>query len=305
MNDSRQPSRLRIAVVLSFGLLAISSGSVLVRFSQEAPTLTIAFYRLALAALFLSPFYWADRRRQGEAQRDSPGLVVAAGLALALHFAFWFASLRYTSVAVSVLLVYTAPIPVAVISYFWFGERLTRWGVAGFLVTFSGSALLVYNDLEVEGGGLGALLSVVGGAAFAVYLVLGRRLRQGRTLLQYVVPTYAAAALFLGAAVVLSGLPLTGFESSTYASMVLLAVFPQCLGHTSYNWSLRFLSATLVSLLVLAEPVVASALAYWLLGEPVTGLIWLGGVLVGSGIWMVATRGTRLETAQGAYVETL
>ncbi|HSR68856.1 MAG TPA: DMT family transporter [Acidobacteriota bacterium] len=304
MSQDSAPSRLRIAVVLSFGLLAISSGSILVRFSQEAPTLTIAFYRLALAVLILSPFYWHARRKGSSQQgiRDSRVLIVVAGLALALHFAFWFASLRYTSVAVSILLVYTAPIPVAVISYFWFGERLTALGGVGFGLTFLGSGLLVFHDLEAQGGWTGALLALAGGAAFAAYLVLGRRLRQGRALLEYVLPTYASAALFLALGVVLAGLPVSGFEPSTYAAMALLALFPQCLGHTSYNWSLRFLSATLVSLLVLAEPVVASALAYWILDEPVTELIWLGGLLVGTGIWLVATRGTQ---TQEVTLETL
>ncbi len=282
------PSRIRIALILSLGLLGISLGSILVRFSQEAPSLTIAFYRMFLATLFFLPFYLGRKDRR----RVSGRVTLGAGLALALHFACWIASLRFTSVAVSVLLLSTSPVLVALLSYVLYRERLSRLGMAGVALTVLGSGLLVCNDLSLIEDWRGPLLALLGGLAYAVYFVVGRGARQGMTLLEYVVPVYATAAALLALMVMVSGTPFFGFRPDTYLFLVLLALLPQCLGHTAYNWSLKYLTATLVAVLALAEPVTASALAYWILSEPLPSMVLAGGAAVGTGILLVARWGS-------------
>lgn len=295
------PSRVRIALVLVVAILSISLGSIFVRLAGEAPPITIAFFRVFWASLILFPFYWF-----GSSKRTSQTVGILwyllAGTSLALHFAFWIASLFYTTVAVSVVLVTTSPVLVAGISYLIFRERLTLLGWSGIALTMVGSAALVWNDLVQWGSWKGALMALAGAAMLAIYLSSGRQIRISRTLWQYVVPTYALAAVVLLFLAVLWQEKLWGFSTETHVWLLLLGIIPQCLGHTSYNWSLRFLPATVVSCLVLAEPIGASLLAWWLLDERPGGFVVLGGALVISGIFLVTLKGIRRQAEQVAVV---
>ena len=292
LDKKNRPSLESLILILVIGILSTSSGSILVRFSQEAPSLTIAFYRMLWACLLLAPFYWLSSSPRPA--MINKGLLIA-GCALALHFAFWIASLRYTSVAVSVLLVNTSPALVAVYSHFSLRERLTRRGIAGLSLALSGSLVLVWDDLSRLGDWRGATLALLGAVMLGVYLLSGRTIRQTRSLIHYVYPTYVIAAAVLGILVLLSGYSLTGFSTRTYIFLFLLGLVPQSLGHTSYNWALEHLSATTISTLILAEPVLATILAWWLLGEEVGPVIIVGAVLVGAGIYLVSRWG--IETA--------
>lgn len=280
------PSRWVTIPVLGTGMLAVSMGAVLVRLSQEAPSLTIAAWRMVFATLILLPFYLRERRN-GVAGGWTR-MHVLSGIALGLHFAFWISSVRYTSIAVSVLLVDTSPVVVAVLSRVFFGERLSRNGLIGLVLTIVGSFLLFRNDLETVGDWRGPALALAGAGAVAVYLMVGRRLRQDCPgLLAYVFPTYLTAAVLLLVLAPVLGSGLTGFSGGTWVFLLLLGLVPQSIGHTSYNWSLRYLPATLVATLTLAEPILASLLAWQLLGEtPSKGMI-PGGLMVGLGILMV------------------
>ena len=275
--------------VLATGLSAVSVGSILIRLSQEAPSLTIAAWRMISASLLLLPLY-LRRRRSGPAGRWSR-LHWISGAALALHFAFWISSLRFTTVAVSVLLVDAAPVVVAICSWLVFNERLTGRGLTGLVSTFVGSVLLLHNDLITLGDWRGATLALAGAAAFAIYLLIGRRLRQMGSLIEYIFPTYFIAACLLIVIALVSKSPLTGFSPMTWLFLFLLGLVPQCIGHTSYNWSLRFLPATMVATLTLGEPVLAGLLAWWLLGERPSAGMLPGGLLVATGILLVTLGG--------------
>jgi drug/metabolite transporter (DMT)-like permease len=288
LNKKTAPRLENLFLILVVGVLSTSVGSILVRFSQEAPSLTIAFYRMLWACLLLAPFYWFSSSPRGRI--INKGLLLA-GCALALHFAFWIASLRYTSVAVSVLLVNTSPALVAVYSHFVLKERLTQRGLAGLVLALFGSLILVWNDLSRLEDWRGAALAVLGAVMLGIYLISGRTIRQTRSLIRYAFPTYLIAAAFLGVLVLLSGYSITGFSAHTYLALFLLGLVPQSLGHTSYNWALGHLSATTISTLIMAEPVLATILAWWLLGEKVGLLIIVGAVFVGLGIYLVSRWG--------------
>lgn len=285
------PSRLKTFLTLSLGLVAISSGAILVRFSQEAPSLVISFYRMTWALLILLPFYYLSGRRIRKTGLDFRLFV--AGIALALHFAFWITSLAHTSVAVSVLLVNTSPVLVAILSYLLFSERLTSRGIAGIILTIAGSIVLVWRDLYELGDFKGALLALLGSLMLGIYLVAGRKIRSRAGLLDYVVPVYLIAALVLGILVYAGGHAFGGYSPRTHIFMFSLGLFPQALGHTSYNWGLRYLPATLVSVVIVLEPFLASIWAWWLLGERVTPLVVAGGAMVACGIIVISRKGFR------------
>lgn len=281
--------------VLVVGLICISCGSILVRYGQEAPSLAIAFHRMLWATLLFSPFYWFRKRRPAISHWP---IQLLAGFALALHFAFWISSLRFTSVAVSVLLVNTSPILVATASYVLFREKLTARGVFGLVSALLGTVVLFWNDLTQLGDWRGSVLAILGATALGAYLLAGRRLRQRQSLIEYVYPTYGVAAVVLGLFCLFGSVPVLGFSNSTLIYLFLLGLIPQCLGHTSYNWALRDLSATTVSVLVLAEPILATILAWWLLDEKIDSILLFGGLFVGMGIYFVSRSGVRTKGSQ-------
>jgi len=285
---THRSARFKLILILSIGLVCVSSGSILVRLSQEAPSLVIAFFRMFWASLLLTPLYWLNRPAE---KVSSWPLQLLTGLALALHFAFWIASLGYTSVAVSVLLVNTSPAVVATFSYLFMGERLTLRGMMGLLCSFLGGAILVLSDLHRLGDWRGSLLAVLGAIMLAVYLLVGRKLRQDTSLLAYIYPTYLLAALTLAIIVISSHSTVLSFSWRTHFFLLLLGLVPQCIGHSCYNWALRYLSATLVSIIILGEPVLATLMAWWILEETVGPVVLVGAVFVGLGIFAVSRWG--------------
>lgn len=274
-------TRLQVVFALAFGLLGISWGSILVRLAQEAPSLTIAAYRMGWAALLLLPLYLrrADRPFAGVLRRQWRPAV-----ALAVHFATWIASLRFTSVAVSVILVNTAPVWTAVWSRRTGTERFRKGAKAGVLLCCAGGALLFWEDFSLSGDWRGPALALTGAVALAAYLSAGRRLRQELPLLEYVFPVYLLAAAILAGLVAVFRLPAYQFAPSTHLALFALGLVPQVLGHSSYNWALRHVPATSVAVVIVGEPVLATLLAWWLLDERLSPVLLPAGVLTLVGI---------------------
>lgn len=294
MADLRS-GRAKLILVLILGVLSVSLGSIFVRLSQEAPSITIAFHRMAIATILLAPWFLTTRRKTF---RFQAGVRFTAGLFLALHFAFWISSLRYTSVAVSVLLVNTSPLLVALLSYFLFREKLTSKALLGIGLALAGSFILFWNDLSTLENWRGATFALLGAAMLGAYLLAGRKLRQNLSVIDYVYPTYAIATMVLLLLALVSDVQLSGFSRSTYLSLLALGAIPQAMGHTSYNWALERLSATSVSILIMAEPFVASLLAWWILGEQVETAVLMGAIPVLIGISLVVQWGVRKPGAQ-------
>ena len=278
--------------VLTLGVISVSFAAIFIRLA-EAPPLVIAAYRLCLASLVVAPTAWIRSRQELRGlSRQDVLLAMLSGAFLALHFGLWIASLSYTSVASSVVLVTANPIFVAIASYLLFRERLGRQAILGIVVCLVGAILIGYGNWRLGPQPLlGGVLALLGALAVAGYLLIGRRLRQNIGILSYTALTYSSAAVLLLVAALAFGHPLFGYSSTTYLMLVLLAVVPQLIGHTSLNWSLRFVSATLVTIAVLGEPVLATALAFAILDEVPTVTEVIGGILILSGIFVAFRRG--------------
>ncbi|GMR11184.1 MAG: DMT family transporter [Anaerolineae bacterium] len=293
-----QASRPPVGAVLALAVLAASFSSIFIRLAQsEASSLVISAYRLAIATLLLSPILLF--RYRGEVRslaRSDTRLSLVAGIFLALHLGTWIASLEYTSVASSVVLVQTAPLMVAALSPLLLREQISRRLVVGLLIATVGSVIVGISDAcGLEGclqldelfrgtAILGDLLALAGAAAAAGYVIAGRRVRRSVSLVPYIGIAYGAAAVMLIVAALFEGAPLFGFEPTTYLWLVLLAVFPQLIAHTSYNWALGYVAAAVVSLVLLSEPVAAGVLALLILNETPTTMRLVGGVLILIGI---------------------
>ncbi|MFB6169109.1 MAG: DMT family transporter [Haloferacaceae archaeon] len=287
-------SATRPAAGLGVAVAAVSTGAVLVRLSA-APASVAAFYRVLFTTLPLAPVALV-RYRGAFARMGRRDLAFAAlsGVSLAVHFAAWFESLAWTSVAASVTLVQAQPVFVALGAWLALDERLGRRTVLGVLVAVAGAAAMSAGDL-LGGPAVGAApllgnaLALLGAVAAAGYVLAGRSLRQRVALVPYVVVVYGVCTVVLLAVVLADGAPLAGYPAREWLLFAALAVGPGLLGHTLVNWALGHLRSSVVAVSLLGEPVGATLLALVVLGEAPAPATVAGGAAVLVGIALAAS----------------
>lgn len=296
-------TRILPYLVLLAGVLIAASASIMTRFAQGygIPSIEIAAGRLTIAALILLPLGLAFARREvRRLGRRELGLAAAAGIFLAIHFASWIASLEYTSVASSVALVSTNPLWVGLASVFLLRERLPLLMIGGIALTIGGTALIGISDsagANASNALFGNLLALIGAISGSGYFLIGRVLRPRLSIIAYIWLVYSCAALALllaALAIALAGaaggrgLPLAGLPWPAYLLLLGLALGPQLLGHTAFNWALRYLSATFVTISILGEPIGSAILALFIFGETFAPLQLAGFVVLLAGIAIAA-----------------
>lgn len=298
---------------LTLAILAASTASIFIRFAQaDAPSLVIAVYRLSIATMILTPVLLSRYRNDLAAMKKREvTLTLISGVFLAIHFATWITSLEYTSVASSVVLVQTAPLFVAFFSPLILRERLSRSIVVGLILALIGSLTIGLSDACNSAEGLrcpdlgsffrgdamkGDLLALAGAAGGAGYIMIGRRVRSTVKLLPYITLTYGAASVVLIILMLIAGHAPFGYSPQIYLWFLLLALFPQLFAHSTYNWALGYLSAALVSISQLGEPVSSTILAYIILREIPTPLRVVGAVIILIGIGIASLRQTNTQS---------
>jgi len=278
---------------LAVAVFAVSTSAILIRWSK-APSIVAAFYRVLLTTLLLAPVaMWRQRSAfRRLAWRDLAGGALA-GVALAVHFAAWFESLAWTSVAASVTLVQSQPLFVAAAAPLLLDERVGPRTVAGIVVAVAGIAGMSAADLL----GVGVLgpnplygnaLALLGALAMAGYVLAGRSIRQRLALLPYVIVVYTVAAVTLLVVLGFQGVALTGYPPREWLLFLGMAVGPGVFGHTVVNWALGHLESSVVSASLLGEPLGSTVLALVLLGEVPGVATVVGGVVVLIGIVVTA-----------------
>lgn len=271
--------------VVGIGILAVSTASILIRLSN-APPLVIGAYRMVLAALLLGP--WAIAKSIPEwrtMSRRELLLLLLSGLALAAHFAAWITSLSLTTVSSSVILVTINPIFVGLASYFILHEPVSWRKALAIGLALTGTVIVALGDFNLSGKALlGDIYAIAGALAVSCYLILGRVLRRRLSTLAYVWPCYSIAGIALLLICLLTGQPLFGYSLNTYLWLVLLAVVPQIIGHSAFNWALAYFTPVFVTLAILGEPIGASVLAYFILHEIPPTVTLLGAVFTLTGI---------------------
>jgi drug/metabolite transporter (DMT)-like permease len=305
--QTRQPPFPPI-LALTFAILAVSTAAIFIRYAQEyAPSLVIAASRLLIATLILAPIALTRNRSElKQLTRRDLGFALLSGFFLALHFATWISSLEYTTVASSVVLVSTVPLWVALLSPITIKEPVTRAVLVGMILALIGGFVVGLSDTCMYAGGelvcpdfdefirgkafIGDILALIGAFTAAGYLLIGRSLRSRVSLISYIFLVYGMAGAVLLIFVITAGQPLLGYPPVTYMWLILLALVPQLIGHSTYNWALEYLSAAYVSIALLGEPIGSAILAYLFLQEVPTPLKIFGAILILVGIY-IATMG--------------
>lgn len=302
-----QQTRLLLPFAILTAILAVSTASIFIRFAQGegAPSLVIAALRLTFAALLLAPFalskYWEELKGFTRTEVLTGFL---SGLFLALHFATWISSLEYTSVASSVVFVSTGPLWVALLSPMLLKERLTKAAVAGLGLAIAGGAVIGLSDACAWDRGLlcpalgdvlqgrailGNFLALAGAWTVTGYLIIGRKMRARISLIPYIFMVYGFAAAALIVIMLAAGNSPFGYAPQTYGWIFLLAALPQLVGHSTYNWALKYLPAALVAVTTLGEPIGSAILAFFILNETPSIATMAGGALILAGIYLASS----------------
>jgi drug/metabolite transporter (DMT)-like permease len=276
-------------LALFIGVVAVSTSAIFVKLSS-APAPIIATYRLIFSALLTLPLalwsggVWQEIARMGRTQW---GLITCSGAFLASHFLLWFESLQYTSVASSTVLVTLQPLFAFIGGYFLFGERLRLLALSGGLLAIAGSFIIGWGDFRVGGMALwGDILALLGAATVTGYFLIGQYVRKAMSLSAYTLIVYTVTSLFLVGYDLLLGIPLTGYPWADWGWFFCLALFPTLLGHSIFNWAIKWLSTSTISMSILGEPVGTAILAYFILGEVLNLPQWIGGGVIMLGIFL-------------------
>ena len=291
----------RAGLVVALGVLALTWAAILVRWA-DAPAVSIAFWRMALATAALVAFCGAARIRFWRAWRGVDWWTgAAAALLLALHFACWISALEYTSVAASGVLVSMQPVFVAVLGRAFLRERPSGFAWAGIALAVAGTGVIAGADFALDRRALfGDLLALLGAFWISGYYVLARFLRATKDLVPYVTVIYGATAGWLLVGALASGSALSGWSGGTWAALAGLAIGPTILGHSAMNYALRYMPAFQVNVAVLGEPIGAALWAALLLAERPPAATGIGGALILAGIFLTIRRTTVREPIAAA-----
>ncbi|MFC1903377.1 DMT family transporter [Chloroflexota bacterium] len=282
---------MKAYVTLLIGVACVAFASIFIRLA-DAPPLVIAAYRMTIASVILIPIALTKSTKslKNLSGRDV-FLILLAGVFIALHFGLWITSLSYTSIASSVILVTSHPAFVAVVSYFLWGERLSKVNIGGIAIALIGVILINYGGFTFASKAFwGDLMALMAAFAMGAYLLIGKQLKARIDILTYLSLIYSCAAVILIFATVIAGHSFTGYSSNTYIMMLLLALVPQLIGHSSLNIAVRLLPVIFVSVAILGEPVGATVLGYFILDEVPRASEIIGGLLILAGIFIVMRR---------------
>jgi drug/metabolite transporter (DMT)-like permease len=290
-------------VLLGIGVVAVAFSSILIRLA-DAPALSIAFYRNAIAAAVVVPLAatrYRDELRSLE--RRQWAIAIMAGAFLAAHFALWVPSLEYTTVAASTVLVTTQPVWVALIGRV-LGENVSRRGLIGIALSLVGAVVISGGDLGLSRrAAFGDVLALLGAVMAAAYFVSGRSVRRRLSLVPYVAIAYATCAALLAVIVGVAGQPFSGFPAKVWLLFALMALIPQFLGHTVFNYLLAEVEASVVAIAVTGEPVGATLLAFAFFGELPRWTAFAGGALILAGIYVTISAQSRRRAGELAPIE--
>ena len=301
MAAARAESPVTYIIVLVAALIAVAHAAIFVRMADADPLVTAA-YRMLIASAVLLPLAAVTARQEiKRLNRREWQLIGGAAIFLALHFATWIASLDFTSIANSVVLVTLTPVWLAVWAVVALRQPPGRrtWlavglALAGSLVMGSGSARVGLETLFGDG------LALAGGILFVGFLLLAEAARRTIGIVAFVTLVYSGAAILLWAAVFALGLPVVGLSLETYLAFIGLGLVSQIIGHTGFNWAVRAISPMVLALLFLMEPLLSTALGWFYFGEGFARETAIGGVLILMAIYLgVRARATPITEQTG------
>lgn len=274
-------------IPIIIGVISVSLSAIFVKLAQ-AESGVIAFYRMLFSVIIMSPLFFYKYRHElkGLSKRDWLFSSVA-GIFLAFHFILWFESLNYTSVASSTVLVTLQPLFAFVGTYFFFKEKLSIKTILSGAIAIGGSFLISWGDFKVSGSALyGDMLALISCALITAYLLFGQDVRKRISLITYTMVVYSVSTICLFFYILIKGESFGPYPSSTWIWFLLLAIIPNLLGHTLFNWAVKYVSTNAISVAILFEPIGAAVLAYFIFAEKLIASQLVGGTIILLGLML-------------------
>jgi len=285
-------------MILFLGVFALSTSAIFVKLA-DAPATVTAFYRMLFAAVMLLPFLLVNKKNRkeiGSLSKKQWGLGLLSGLFLAAHYLLWFESLNYTSVASSTVIVTLQPLFSMVGGYFLFKERFSKGAIMGCLVAIAGSIVIGWQDFQISGQALfGDILAFIAAGVITAYFFIGQYLRKSLSLIPYSIIGYASSALILSIFVFCQQTSFVNYSTQTWLSFIGLAFIATILGQTIFNWLLKWLSTSVISMSILGETIGTCILAYFILDEVISLQqgIGIAVILIGLALFLLQQRNNK------------
>ncbi|WP_341357627.1 DMT family transporter [Rossellomorea sp. y25] len=280
---------------LFLAVFALSTSAIFVKLADAPATIT-AFYRMLFAALLLLQFLVSSKSNRKELStltKKQWGLGLLSGVFLATHYVLWFESLHYTSVASSTVIVTLQPLFAMVGGYFLFKERYRLGALIGCLVAIVGSFVIAWQDFQISGEALfGDILAFIAAGVITAYFFVGQHIRKKLSLIPYTIIGYASSSLFLWIFALTQDVSFRDYSSQTWWYFLLLALVSTIFGQTVFNWLLKWLSTTVISMGILGETIGTCLLAYFILGEVISLQqgIGIALILIGLALFLLLQR---------------
>lgn len=277
-------------IPILIGVISVAMSAIFVKMTTVDAGVT-AFYRMLFSILLMSPiFLYSYLPEIKKLNRRDWAFSAIAGIFLAFHFILWFESLNYTSVASSTVLVTLQPLFAFAGTYFFFKERLSAKTLISGAVAITGSIVIAYGDFRVSGSALfGDILALIACALITAYLLFGQDVRKRLSLVTYTFIVYGFSTVTLFFYIIVKGESFAPYPKEEWMWFLLLALIPNLLGHTLFNWAVKWVSTNVISIAILFEPVGAAVLAYFILGELVSESQIIGGSIVIAGLLFFVT----------------
>ncbi len=283
----KQLAKINPKLMLLAGVLGVSFSSVFIKYS-DAPSLVIATYRLGWTVLILLPIVILKFGNEVQAlQKNDVLWCTLSGFFLAIHFALWFESLKFTSIASSTVLVSTEAIFAAIGFVLIFKGKIKKIAVLAIMITLLGSVVIAISDRNGGNDVLyGDALALMGAVMVSIYTLIGKKQRDHLSTTVYTFMTYSACLITLLIFALVTDTSLYGYGLKEIILGLLLGVSCTLLGHSVFSWCLKYLSPSFVSSAKLLEPVFASVLAFFIYKELPSILQTVGSIVVISGVYL-------------------
>ncbi|MGB3368768.1 MAG: DMT family transporter [Acidaminobacteraceae bacterium] len=288
-------SKVTPYIALFIGVFALSTSAIFVRLA-DAPSAIVAFYRLFFTAIMLMPFLIFNKSAKSELKSLSKKdwlIGALSGVFLSMHYVLWFESLKYTSVASSIVIVTLQPLFSIVGGFFIFKERIAKKAIFGSFIAIVGSMIIGWGDFQISNEALfGDLLAFIAAGIITAYFFTGQHLRKNLSVISYSLIGYVSSSIFLAIYAYVQGASFTNYPLKTWQLFIGLAFVATILGQFTFNWLLKWLSTTVISMSIMGETIGAVLLSYFILNESITikqafGIMF---ILVGIGIFLYNNR---------------
>ena len=273
---------IRLFLILGLAVLSVSTTSLVVRHLALVPAVVIAFWRMFTASGML--WLFSAVKPSGKLSAENKIPIILAGIFLGSHFATFFASIRFTSIASATLLGCLAPLFTSILEWLS-GEKLKEKVVTGLSLSLFGTLILQLNPSQTGSTSFGNFLAIASSFFMALTWFQAKKIRKNTNTVVYGRTLFFISSVTIFLVILFTKESIFTFSSENFIWFLFLGFVPSILGHNLLNYSIRYISATSVSSVVLGEPIIASVLGYFLFGEKIPQSSWIGGPLILTGLY--------------------